>query len=334
MNEMQLPLPADYRVADMLAYHGRDTASVSERVIGSRLEKVLTLAGGQTLLSLDVGPDAAVARFDRVLEGAESQAAHLTVQRLLGLQSDVEAFAALPAATSLHEARPGLRIPLTATPFEALCWAVIGQQINLAFAAALRREMITLAGTPHGPSGLIAHPDAAAVAAIDPAALTARRFSRSKARYLVEAAAAVAAGAPSLEALAGLEAEAIEAALTTLRGIGPWTARYVLLRGFGHPDIAPIGDSGLATGLQRLHGLVARPSAAEQEAAMQAFAPHRSLATAHLWAGLADQAAGAKSRKPVTEASLPSETTAKSVPPATAAPPAGASSQLKRSLSP
>ncbi len=299
MSEFRLPLPSDYRAADALAYHGRDPASVSERVSGCTFEKVLRLHEGPALLSLDVGPGEAVARFDRPLAEGELQTASIIATRLLGLQSDVAGFARLPAAAALSTARPGLRIPLTATVFEALCWAVIGQQINLTFAAALRREMIMLAGTPYAQSGLIAHPEAAAVAAIDPADLTARRFSRSKARYLVDAAAAVAAGAPALEALDGSDAPAIEVALTALRGIGPWTARYVLLRGYGHPDCAPIGDSGLATGLQRLGDLAARPNAAEQEAAMQAFAPHRSLATAHLWASLADQAVGTKSRKQV-----------------------------------
>ena len=288
MSGIVLKLPADYRAADTLAYHGRDGASLSERVIGQRFEKVLALEDGPALLSLEFGPGEAVARFDRQLAGFERDVAAAILIRLLGLAADAPGFEALPAAATLAAARPGLRIPLTATVFEAVCWAVIGQQINLTFAAALRREVIALAGTPHAPSGLIAHPGPEAVAALDPALLTARRFSRSKARYLVETAAAIAAGAPSLEGLEGADAASVEAALTALTGIGPWTARYILLRGFGHPDVAPIGDSGLAAGLQRLNGLAARPNAAEQEEAMRAFAPHRSLATAHLWASLAD----------------------------------------------
>lgn len=334
MSEIAVPLPAGYRAADTLAYHGRDAASVSERVTGVLIEKPLLLASGTALLALDLADAGrAVARFDRPLAGGERDAAAAIVGRMLGLTSDAAGFEALPAASPLASARPGLRIPLTATVFEAVCWAVIGQQINLAFAGALRRAMIGLAGTPHATSGLLAHPEPAAVAALDPAALAALRFSRAKARYLVEVSAAVAAGAPSLDDLARSDAPSAEAALTALTGIGPWTARYILLRGFGFADIAPVGDSGLATGLQRLLGLDARPDIKAQETAMQAFAPHRSLATAHLWASLADQA-GAKSRKPTTLASLPEASVAKSVPPATAAPSAAPSVQLKRRRSP
>mgnify|MGYP001040589882 CR=1 FL=1 len=331
-----IPLPPGYRAAEILAYHGRDPASLSERVTGTRIEKPFLVGGKPVLHSIDIAGDAARLVVDHPLSEVDEAAAEAMARRMLGLVTDPAAFEAHPAAALLVGARQGLRIPLTATVFEALCWAVIGQQINLTFAAALRREMIDLAGIRHAQSGLVAHPGLAEVAAIDPAALAARRFSRAKARYLIGVAAAVAAGQPDLDALAQQEAGAIEAALVALPGIGPWTARYVLLRGFGHADTAPIGDSGLATGLQRLHGLDRRPTPQEQEAAMLAFAPHRSLATVHLWASLADQArpSGTKSRKPVTRSILPPETVAKSVPPASAGPSPGASSQLKRKLDP
>lgn len=334
--ERTIPLPPGYRAAEILAYHGRDPASLSERVTGSRIEKPVLVDGMPVLVTIDIAGDAARIAADHPLSAAPGDEIETMARRMLGLAIDPAAFEAHPAASALVGSRRGLRIPLTATVFEALCWAVIGQQINLTFAAALRREMVDLAGIRHEASGLKAHPCPAEVAAIDPAALAVRRFSRAKARYLTGVAAAVAAGQPDLAGLAGEDAGTIEAALVTLPGIGPWTARYVLLRGFGHADTAPIGDSGLATGLQRLHGLDRRPTPPEQEAAMQAFAPHRSLATVHLWASLADQArpSGTKSRKPVTRSILPPETVAKSVPPASAGPSPGASSQLKRKLEP
>jgi AraC family transcriptional regulator of adaptative response / DNA-3-methyladenine glycosylase II len=51
----------------------------------------------------------------------------------------------------------------------------------------------------------------------------------------------------------------------------------------GFADAAPVGDSALATGLQKLHRLDHRPNADESARLMAAFAPHRSLATMHLW---------------------------------------------------
>jgi AraC family transcriptional regulator of adaptative response / DNA-3-methyladenine glycosylase II len=177
----------------------------------------------------------------------------------------------------------GLRLPCIPTNVDGLCWAIIGQQINVKFAVSLRRELIALAGEKVG--DMIAHPSAERVAEVDVATLTKRKYSRSKAEYLVGAAQAVAKGELDVENLPDGSAVAAEKKLTALRGIGTWTARYVMLRG-GFADAAPVGDSALATALQKLHGREERPDHEEVHKMMLDFAPHRSLATMHLWTSL------------------------------------------------
>jgi AraC family transcriptional regulator of adaptative response / DNA-3-methyladenine glycosylase II len=191
-------------------------------------------------------------------------------------------------AMALFARRKGLRVPAIPTGFDGLCWAIIGQQINVKFAAALRREIIHLGGREAG-GAMRAHPSAARVADIGVAALTRRRYSRSKAEYLVGAAEAVAEGRLDIEGMANGSAVDAEKKLTATRGIGVWTARYALLRG-GFADCAPVGDSALATALQRLHQCAERPKAAAVHTMMESFAPYRSLATGHLWASLKDAA--------------------------------------------
>ncbi|MCX5494232.1 hypothetical protein OSH11_05940 [Kaistia dalseonensis] len=294
--EFTLALPPGYRAGPILAYHGRDALSVSERVTGATIAKPVWLEGGPRLVEVDLGQaeDSSLSRARYRIEGPVSEAGRQTLERIvarmLGLKSDPLAFEAMSGAARLIGGRSGLRIPLTANSWEAVCWAVIGQQINLSFAAALRRALIEHLGPVVGASGLRAHPGPAEVAALDPAVLTAMRFSRSKASYLVGMAGLIAAGDLLLDHLATASPVEAEAALCAIRGVGPWTARYIMLRGLGLPDVAPIGDSGLATALQRLLALPDRPDAKQQEIAMRPFAPHRSLATAHLWASLADPA--------------------------------------------
>jgi 3-methyladenine DNA glycosylase/8-oxoguanine DNA glycosylase len=135
-----------------------------------------------------------------------------------------------------------------------------------------------------------AHPNAARVAEIPVGDLTKRRFSRSKAEYLIGAAQAVAAGRLSAETLGDGSAVAAERELTSIRGIGTWTARYMLMRGAGFADCAPVGDVALAAALQKLTAAAARPGPKEVEELMRPFAPYRSLATLHLWASLKDAA--------------------------------------------
>ena len=134
-----------------------------------------------------------------------------------------------------------------------------------------------------------AHPDPARVAELDPSVLAARRFSRQKIDYLTGAAREAAEGRLDVEQLTAGSARAAEQKLTSIRGIGTWTARYVLLRA-GFADSAPVGDAALAAALQRVHTLEARPNSEEAERLMRDFSPHRSLATTHLWASLREAA--------------------------------------------
>ena len=288
-----LQLQAGYRAAEVLAYHGRDPISPAERVEGTRLYKAISTPGGPAVLEIALGRRRADARLQtgRPPDAATMRDAHRIALRLLGLTMDVRGFEAFaeghPVLAPLVGARPGLHLPLTATVFDGLCWAIVGQQINLAFAFGLRRDVIELAGERIG--DLIAHPTPERLAALDVETLRRRRFSRSKAAYLLDTAAAVASSRLELEALGARSAIDAERALTAWRGIGTWTARYVLMRGIGFADAAPIGDAALAAALAHATGAARRPTADEADALMRPFAPYRSLATFHLWANLKDR---------------------------------------------
>jgi 3-methyladenine DNA glycosylase/8-oxoguanine DNA glycosylase len=206
---------------------------------------------------------------------------------MLGMDSDASGFerqfAGDPLLGALFHRQRGLRIPLTPEPWEALAWAIMGQQISLKAAVALRRELIAAIGLQHQ-SGLRAHPSAEAVGGMNVEALRKLKFSRSKAEYLIAAARAVASGELPMADLRELSAKHSARLLGSVRGIGPWTIQYVFLRGFGFADCLPSGDAGLAQGLGRLSGQ--RPDAPEIRETMSRFAPYRSLATYHVWASL------------------------------------------------
>ena len=280
-NGFTLPMPAGLRVQDVLAFQGRDGQSVSERVVGHRLHKAFLDEGQASVLTLHFRGQAVEVSLAGASGPAAMARAHEAALRLLGWQGDPAAFEM--AHPDLARGREGLRVLLTLEPFEALVWAILGQQVNLAFAYALRRDLIRRAGMPAA-EGLIAHPDAAGIAALEVADLLALRFSRRKAEYLLHAAGEVAAGRLVLDERATASGAARD--LLALRGCGPWTSQYVLMRGLGFRDGVPVGDSGLTLALQRWFGLETRPDGPETLRLLAAFAPHRSLATFHLWASL------------------------------------------------
>jgi len=282
-----LHLPAGYRAKEILGYHGRDPQSLSERSEGNRIWKAVHTADGPAVLEISIEPGQAWVKVHAEVKlGRDAMAAcHAACLRVLALTNEVRSFETRHAAFAAP--RRGLRMPLLPTGFDALCWGIIGQQINIRFASSLRTEMVRLAGEKIG--GMCAHPTAEAVAGLDVDDLNRRRYSRAKARYLIDAAQAVADGKLAIEDLAGGSAIAAEKALTAQRGVGTWTARYVLMRG-GFADAAPVGDSALATALQKLHKLPERPGTEQAAWLMAAFAPHRSLATMHLWTYLKEAA--------------------------------------------
>ena len=281
--EFELRLPAGYRFREVLDFYGRDPLSVSEQVFAGGLRKALLIDGEAAMVEISFEDDTAFVR----VEGGNSFAAHRAVVRMLGIDSDAggfeRQFACDPLLGALLQRQRGLRIPLTPQPWEALAWAIIGQQISVKAAVALRRELIAALGLKHT-SGLRAHPTAEAVADLDVEALRKLKFSRSKAEYLIAAAKAVASGAVPVANLRELSARHSARLLGNVRGIGPWTIQYAFLRGFGFADCLPSGDAGLAQGLGRLNG--ERPDEPGVREMMSRFAPYRSLATYHVWASL------------------------------------------------
>ncbi|SCK30837.1 DNA-3-methyladenine glycosylase [Vogesella sp. LIG4] len=286
----RLPLPANFRADGFLDFHRRDAQQLAERVSGQTLEKGLLWRGLPALLRVALYPGHAEASL--LLDGSAQpdDAAQLatTVRHMLGLTQPVEAFEAAladhPQLGPLLARQSGLRVPQTASAFEALAWAIIGQQISVAAAVSIRRRFIQAAGQRHS-SGLYCLPDADCVAAMDEATLRGAGCTQGKAQTLLRLAAAVAGGELPLAAWQfAPDAAQIGKQLATMRGIGPWTISYALLRGFAWLDGSLHGDVAVRRNLQRLLGRSDKLEAAEVEAWLAPFAPWRALVAAHLWA--------------------------------------------------
>ena len=172
---------------------------------------------------------------------------------------------------------PGLRVPGAFDGFEIATRAVVGQQIGVPQAQRIlarlaERHGAAVAGAPHGLCRVL--PDAAAVAALDPAELRGCGLTSARALTLHALSAAVAGGRIDLGPLAPVEPTL--AALRALPGIGDWTAQAIALRALGWPNAFPAGDAVL----RRQLGL---RGTAELLARAEAWAPWRAYAAMHLW---------------------------------------------------
>lgn len=108
-------------------------------------------------------------------------------------------------------------------------------------------------------------------------------LSRQKIHYCRLLAESILAGALDLSALRRMSDDAVHAKLTSLKGIGPWSADVYLLTALRRPDIWPSGDIALAAAAQRVKRLRSRPTPEKLDILGRRWTPWRSVAARLLW---------------------------------------------------
>ncbi len=209
-------------------------------------------------------------------------AAAARVRHVFGLELDLPAISAHlardPVMAALIARRPGLRPPGGWDGFELAMRAVLGQQITVASARALAGRLALLCGAPIDLRGLTrVFPTPAQVLAADLAALGMPGSRRATIKAVAEAALGDAALFAPHDDL-----DVVLRRLTAIKGVGPWTAQYIALRGLRHADAFPAGDVGLLRTMTRLDGTARDPKALLARA--ERWRPYRAFAAQHLWA--------------------------------------------------
>ena len=262
----------------LLAFLGDRAISRVEYVDDHVYARVLRLPNGLGVVRLTPHDD----RVDAELELGDLRDTAVAVERcrrLLDLDADPvaigEVLGADPLLTSLVEEVPGQRLPGQVDGFEVAVRAIVGQQVSVAGARTILGRFAQTYGTPvefdlaaeHGLTHAFA--TAETIAEADDTALS---MPRSRAQALIRVARSVASGELDLDP--GADRVDTRNRLLAQRGIGPWTADYVVMRAFGHPDVMLETDLIIRRMLTR-HGIDADRTATWQ--------PWRSYAALHLW---------------------------------------------------
>jgi DNA-3-methyladenine glycosylase II len=180
-----------------------------------------------------------------------------TLGRMLGLRVDLTGFYRL--ALNQTRLKPlvqrfrGLKPTRYPTVFETLVNAITCQQFTLTSGIRMLNRLVTTYGVAlQGQQDSVhAFPRPEDLAGLRMEPLRNLGFSRQKARALIDLARMVTEGRLNLENLASLDDAAALESLNQLRGVGRWTAEYVLLRGLGRVHIFPGDDVGVRNKLQR-----------------------------------------------------------------------------------
>ncbi|EKT63432.1 DNA-3-methyladenine glycosylase family protein [Providencia alcalifaciens] len=284
-----ISLPPYYRIDDFFAFHLRDPQNIAEIVEKNTLRKGIIWQGHAAQIRLSIDDKQATLQLD--VDGAETPPTpnelHHLVIHLLGLNQPIEQFEEQylthPILGKLIAPQRGVRVYQSATTFEALVWAIIGQQISVLAAIAIRRRFIQAVGQQHS-SGIWCFPTAESVMNVDNEMLRQSGFSLGKIIALRGLCDAIQAGKLDLEsAVTPDNVNDVTAQLLAIKGIGPWTVSYGLLRGFNYLDGSLHGDVAMRRNLQTLLTQDTQPSAKETQEWLTQFTPWRALVAAHLW---------------------------------------------------
>ncbi len=158
--------------------------------------------------------------------------------------------------------------------FGTIVRAIVGQQISAKAASSIDRRVRDLAGELHEPVALLA---------IGEVGLRSAGLSGVKSRYILNLAQAVRDGSIALDEVHAWEDEAIVAALTSIKGIGPWTAEMFLIFALGRMDVLSVGDLGVRVGLRSFYGLDELPGPRECRELTEAWRPYRTIAMWYMW---------------------------------------------------
>ena len=231
------------------------------------------------------------------LQGSDLDANDVTsakskVSWLLGVDQDLLPFYELGRAdksmAGLVEQFYGLHLPHTATVFEALVLAVLGQQISTGVARIIRTLLIETFGPSAPFDGQIyyAFPRPESIWASSPAELHTMKLTQRKSEYVHGLAGSILDTSVGLEDLDELSDGEIVDKLVSLRGVGIWTAQWVLIRAVGRPDALPLGDLALRRIVSRLFTGGEDVTDAQVEGIAQRWSPYRTFATVYLFSAL------------------------------------------------
>jgi DNA-3-methyladenine glycosylase II len=282
-------------VARTLSRHclwGEDPANLLSQNVFRRAVRVdgqwhgyaLTWIGGPEDTRLRVSVPGA--RGARVLDAALAEA-----RQICALDLDVASFyraaAADPALAGLIPRLYGLRPTLSPRPFEMLVGAICAQQVNLRFAFTVRARLVRRFGTPVGLNGqtVYAFPEPAALARARVAELRGVQLTVRKAEYIVGLARRIVSGELDLAALAARPNKDVVEALTSIRGLGRWTAEWFLARALGRGDVCPAGDLAVRKAFARFYNRGREQSERAIRRRAARWGLHQNLAVHYLLAG-------------------------------------------------
>ncbi|MEK3727071.1 MULTISPECIES: DNA glycosylase [unclassified Lysinibacillus] len=292
-DDIVITLPTIFDMNANLGYLTREKNECMYEIENNIMTKVITIGKIQSLVQISIiNNKQMVIQFlndSKPIEKWKRQEIVTYIHEWFDLDNDLTSFYEMAKADPLLKIPVqkfyGLRVIGIPDLFEALCWGVLGQQINLAFAYTLKRQFVEKFGDFIEWNGkkYWVFPSYERIAQLTPADLANIKMTVKKSEYIIGIAKLMASGELSREKLMEMDFKDAEKSLMKIRGIGPWTANYVLMRCLRFQTAFPIDDVGLINSIKLLQNMNRKPT---KDEIMQLLIPWKnweSYATFYLW---------------------------------------------------
>lgn len=274
-----------------LAYIGRFENDRMEAVANGKYYHVLGDEAGHFLV--EIAPTEPQQLTATVLKGKMSARRELLVdkfmRRTFGKDEDLLAFYKFSRQdqllSSLVKRFRGLRLVGISNVWECLTWSIIGQQVSVQSAFSTRSRITAKAGAFiewHG-NRYEGFPTPQQISQLTLEELRNCGCSRQKADYLKCLAEEILSGTLAEGDLMKSSFIDIRMRLLALRGIGPWSVEYAMMRCFADPDACPYEDIGLRNALGSEGGLGRQATMEETKQLTEAWKPWRGYGTFYIW---------------------------------------------------
>ncbi|MFJ7372797.1 DNA glycosylase [Lysinibacillus capsici] len=290
---MIITLPANFDMNANLGYLTREKNECLYEIENNIITKVIAIGEMQSLVQISViDNQQMVVQFlngSRPIEKREREKIATYIIEWFDLDNDLTPFYEMANTDPLLKIPAqkfyGLRVIGIPDLFEALCWGVLGQQINLAFAYSLKRQFVESFGDSIEWNGkkYWVFPPYERIAQLEPTDLAAIKMTVKKSEYIIGIARLMACGELSKEQLMKMNFKEAEKSLIKIRGIGPWTANYVLMRCLRFQTAFPIDDVGLINSIKTLRNMNQKPTKEEILSLSIPWKNWESYATFYLW---------------------------------------------------
>lgn len=292
-NDIVITLPKEFDFYANLDYLAREKNECMYEVENDIITKVISIREVRFLVQISVIDNKQmIVQFlsnSRPTEEWQRNEIVNYIRQWFDLENDLTPFYELAKADPLLKIPVqkffGLRVVGIPNLFEALCWGVLGQQINLSFAYSLKKQFVEKFGEFLEWNGkkYWVFPTYERISRLSPADLADIKMTLRKSEYIIGIASLMAQGELSKEKLLKMSFKEAEKSLIKIRGIGPWTANYVLMRCLRFPTAFPIDDVGLINSIKLLCNMDRKPT---REDILKISIPWKnweSYATFYLW---------------------------------------------------